>query len=114
MARRIQQLCRHVLDEYGGDTAAIWQDVDSGVELRKRLSALPGYGTRKAQILLALLGKQRDVRPNGWREAAGEFGEEGARRSVADVIDEATLGEVRAFKQREKQDAKAAKSGSKA
>lgn len=106
MARRIQQLCQYVRDEYDGDITALWRAADSGVELRKRLNALPGFGTRKAQILLALLGKQLEVRPDGWREAAGDFGEEGARRSVADVTDEATLGEVRAFKQQQKREAK--------
>lgn len=112
MARRIQQLCRHVIDSYGGDAAAVWRDAATGTELRRRLVALPGYGERKARILVALLGKQLGVRPDGWREAAGEFGEEGARRSVADVTDEATLGEVRAYKQQQKRDAKAAGDGS--
>lgn len=109
MARRVQQLCRYVVDEYEGDAAALWRDAATGAELRRRLAALPGYGTRKAQIFLAFLGKQLEVRPEGWRESAGEFGEEGARRSVADVTDEATLGEVRAFKQQQKQAAKGAK-----
>lgn len=109
MARRIQQLCRYVVDEYDADAAALWRDAESGAELRGRLAALPGYGARKAQIFLAFLGKQLGVRPEGWRESAGEFGEEGARRSVADVTDEATLAEVRAFKQRQKESAKAAK-----
>lgn len=106
MARRVQQLSQYVADTYGGAAAAVWRDADSGQELLRRLSALPGYGTRKAQILLALLGKQLGVRPAGWREAAGEFGEEQARLSVADVIDEATLGEVRAYKQQQKAPAK--------
>lgn len=106
MARRIQQLCAYLVEEYGGQAAEVWRGVDSGRELRKRLSAIPGYGTRKAQIFVALLGKQFDVRPEGWREAAGEFGEEGARRSVADVTDAATLGEVRGFKQQQKQEQK--------
>lgn len=109
MARRVQQLCQYVVDEYEGDAAALWRDAATGAELRGRLAALPGYGTRKAQIFLAFLGKQLEVRPEGWRESAGEFGEEGARRSVADVTDDATLGEVRAFKQQQKQAAKGAK-----
>lgn len=106
MARRIQALCRYVVDEYDADAAALWRDAETGTELLRRLNALPGYGIRKAQIFVAFLGKQRDVRPQGWRESAGEFGAEGARRSVADVTDEATLGEVRAFKQQQKTAAK--------
>ncbi|MET8454757.1 transposase, partial [Streptomyces sp. NPDC005209] len=31
------------------------------------LESLPGFGKQKAQIFLALLGKQLGVRPKGWR-----------------------------------------------
>jgi uncharacterized HhH-GPD family protein len=47
---------------------------------------------------VALLGKQLGVTPDGWREAAGAYGEEGSRRSIADVTSSETLAEVRAFK----------------
>jgi len=75
----------------------------------KRLKALPGYGEQKALIFLALLGKQFDVRPDGWREAAGAYGEEGSRRSIADVVDQRSLDEVRATKKQLKAAAKAAR-----
>jgi len=75
----------------------------------KRLKALPGYGDQKARIFLALLGKQIGVQPTGWREAAGAYGDDGARRSIADVVDRQTLLEVREFKQAAKAAAKAAK-----
>jgi uncharacterized HhH-GPD family protein len=74
-----------------------------------RLKALPGFGDQKARIFLALLGKQRGVTPDGWREAAGAYGEDGSRRSIADVTDAASLAEVRATKQAAKAAAKAAK-----
>lgn len=109
MAKRIQQLCQHIVQEYDGDVTAVWTDVADGRELLRRVSALPGFGKRKAQIFVALLGKQLDVRPDGWREAAGEFGEEDARRSVADVTDQDTLLEVRDFKQQQKRAGKQAK-----
>ena len=60
------------------------------------------------EALIALLGKQLGVRPEGWREAAGRFGEEGSHYSVADIVDDASLGEVRAFKKQMKAAAKAA------
>ena len=82
----------------------MWRD---GKGLLKRLQELPGYGKQKAQIFLALLGKQLGVQPPGWREAAGLYGEEGAFRSVADVVDADTLVRVRAAKQEAKQAAKA-------
>ena len=71
--------------------------------------ALPGFGAQKSKILVALLGKQYGVTPPGWREAAGDYGLEGSRRSVADITGPESLVEVRAFKQEQKQAAKAAK-----
>jgi uncharacterized HhH-GPD family protein len=106
MAGRVQALCRHLVEAYGGDAAAVWRDAGSGPELLRRLRALPGFGEQKARIFVALLGKQLGVRPPGWREAAGPYGEEGARRSAADVTDADSLAEVRAFKQAAKQAAR--------
>ena len=56
---------------------------------------------------MALLGKQRGVRPRGWRQAAGDYGTGGSFRSVADVIDADSLVKVRAFKQQQKAAARA-------
>ena len=106
MAGRVQALCRHVAERYGGDAAALWHTAESGQELLRRLRALPGFGEQKARIFVALLGKQLGVRPAGWREAAGPYGEDGARRSAADVTDADSLAEVRAFKQAAKRAAK--------
>jgi uncharacterized HhH-GPD family protein len=106
MAGRIQTLCRHLVEHYDGDAAAVWRDADSGQELLRRLRALPGFGEQKARIFVALLGKQLGVCPPGWREAAGPYGEEGSRRSAADVTDADSLAEVRAFKQSARQAAK--------
>lgn len=108
MAKRVQQLCQYLVAEYDGDASAVWTDARDGAELRKRLNALPGFGTQKAQIFLALLGKQFGVRPTGWREAAGPYGEAGSHRSVADITGPESLAEVRAYKQHAKQAAKRA------
>ncbi len=99
MATRLQDLCRHLVEHHDGRAEAVWEGVDDGAELLRRLQALPGFGKQKAQIFLALLGKQRGVRPDGWRDAAGSYGEDGALRSVADVVSPETLLEVRAYKQ---------------
>jgi uncharacterized HhH-GPD family protein len=109
MAERVQALCRVVVDQYGGDAAALWETAGTAKELLARLRALPGFGEQKARIFVALLGKQLGVRPEGWREVAGPYGEDGSRRSAADVTDPETLAEVRAFKQAAK---RAAKGGS--
>jgi uncharacterized HhH-GPD family protein len=106
MAVRVQALCRLVIEEYGGDAAALWRTAGTGKELLARLRALPGFGEQKARIFVALLGKQLGVRPEGWQEVAGPYGEDGSRRSAADVTDAETLAEVRAFKQAAKRAAK--------
>ncbi|TXK39347.1 HhH-GPD-type base excision DNA repair protein [Nonomuraea sp. C10] len=107
MAARVQQLAAYLVARYDGKAEFIWADAADGQELLKRLLALPGYGKQKAQIFLALLGKQLGVRPPGWREAAGAYGEEESYRSVADVVDADSLARVRAYKQAAKQAAKA-------
>lgn len=114
MAKRVQQLCQFLVAEYGGEASAVWEGAETGAELLKRLNALPGFGTQKAQIFLALLGKQFGVRPTGWREAAGPYGEEGSHRSVADITGPDSLAEVRAYKQDAKAAAKAAKAAGRA
>jgi uncharacterized HhH-GPD family protein len=107
MATRLQALAGHVVQAYGGDTAELWQTAQSGSELLDRMMALPGFGQQKAQIFVALLGKQLDVHPPGWEQAAGDYAEEGSYRSVADVRDPSSLEKVRAFKQEQKALAKA-------
>jgi uncharacterized HhH-GPD family protein len=109
MAKRIQQLCQYLVEHYDGDAEAVWKDVATGKDLLKRLAELPGFGKQKAQIFLALLGKQLGVRPAGWREAAGSYGEADSFRSVADITGPESLVKVRAHKQEMKAAAKAAK-----
>jgi uncharacterized HhH-GPD family protein len=77
----------------------VWSTATSGAELLKRVSSLPGFGEQKAKIFVALLGKQLGVRPAGWREAAGAFGDEGSYMSVADISDSQSLERVRSYKQ---------------
>lgn len=110
MAARTQDLARLIVTRYGGDAAQVWQGAGTGAELVRRIAELPGFGPAKAQIFTALLGKQLGVRPPGWREAAGQFGQDGSRKSVADITDDDSLAEVRAYKQRLKAAAKAARS----
>jgi len=107
MGKRLHALARYIVDHYDGDTAELWTyGAPDGKEVLKRLKALPGFGDQKARIFLALLGKQLGVQPAGWREAAGAYGEEDARRSIADVVDPDTLAEVRTFKKAQKAAAK--------
>jgi uncharacterized HhH-GPD family protein len=107
MAARTQDLARLIMDSYDGEPAAVWTSATTGKELVARLAELPGFGGYKAQIFAALLGKQLGVRPDGWREAAGHFGEDGSHYSVADIVDDDSLAAVRAYKKDIKAAAKA-------
>jgi uncharacterized HhH-GPD family protein len=109
MAQRVQDLCAALVRDYDGDAAQVWETAQDGPELLRRMKALPGFGDQKARIFVALLGKQWGVQLPGWREAAGAYGDEGALKSVADVVSKETLLQVRAYKQEAKRAAKAAK-----
>lgn len=108
MGQRVHEVSRRLVEEYDGDAVHLWEAVPDGAALKQAISALPGFADQKASIMVALLGKQWGVRPDGWREAAGAYGNEGEFRSVADVVDAESLQKVRAFK---KQAKAAAKSG---
>jgi uncharacterized HhH-GPD family protein len=108
MAARTQAVCRLLIERYDGRAEQLWADAPDGKTLLKRVGELPGFGAQKAKIFVALLGKQYGVTPPGWREAAGDYGQEGSRRSVADITGPESLAEVRQFKQEAKRAAKAA------
>jgi uncharacterized HhH-GPD family protein len=102
MAARVQDLARLLIERYDGAAEQVWAGAASGGQLRDRLADLPGFGLYKAQITMALLGKQLGIRPDGWREAAGPYGHEGSFVSVADIVDDDSLSRVRAYKKQAK------------
>ncbi len=106
MAARLQDLARLVSEEYDGDASLLWSEAADGRDLLKRVMALPGFGKQKAQIFVALLAKQLQVRPEGWEAVVGDYALEG-HRSVADVVDDGSLQKVRDFKKQKKAAAKA-------
>ena len=97
-AKRVQQLCRVLVEDYGADAAAVWLGASDGADLYTRVRGLPGFGEHKARIFVGLLGKQLGVRPDGWQEAAGSFGQPDTYLSVADITDESSLERVRMHK----------------
>ena len=107
MAARVQEACRLLAERYDGDPEVLWKGAKDGRDLLKRIGELPGFGKQKAQIMVALLGKQYGVQPKGWREAAGEFGVAKSFKSVADIVDEKSLVKVRDHKKQMKAAAKA-------
>jgi uncharacterized HhH-GPD family protein len=104
-AKRVQELCRIIVDEYDGRAEKIWTEAANGDDLYQRVKALPGFGDQKARIFIGLLGKQLGVQPPGWEAAAGKFGQTGTYMSVADIVDGASLGRVRSYKQQLKAEA---------
>jgi uncharacterized HhH-GPD family protein len=107
MAKRVQALARVLVERFDADPSSVWTPASTGAELVDRIAQLPGFGAQKAKIFAALLGKQFGVRPSGWREATGDYGVDGSRRSIADVTDAESLLAVRAYKQEMKAAAKA-------
>jgi uncharacterized HhH-GPD family protein len=107
-AKRVQELCEIVVNDYGGKADRLWKDAKDGEDLLNRVRQLPGFGEQKSKIFVALLGKQLGVQPPGWREAAGEYAVEGTFKSVADVTSAETLAQVRQYKKEMKARARAA------
>ena len=79
MAKRTQEMCRIIVDEYEGRAENIWETAADGAELLRRLEALPGWGKAKSRIFVGVLGKRLGVAPEGWEEKAADW------PSIADV-----------------------------
>jgi uncharacterized HhH-GPD family protein len=101
MARRIQAVSLALVDDWGGDSAAIWADGPDARTLARRLRALPGFGPEKTKIFVALLAKRFDIRPDGWEQVAGVFADE-QPRTIADCGGPDGLAAVRAWKASQK------------
>ena len=70
MARRVQELCAAIVEDYGGDAERVWTEASDGDDLERRCSDCPGIGEMKARSLLAILAKRYGVRPPGWEDVA--------------------------------------------
>ncbi len=106
MAQKVQAVSQIVVEQYDGNAERIWNEAENAQDLLARMTALPGFGKQKAQIFIALLAKQLGVRPEGWDSVVGDYSQEGYR-SVADVVDPASLEKVRAYKKEKKAAARA-------
>jgi uncharacterized HhH-GPD family protein len=92
MARRVQAMTQAVVEDYGGDAAAIWLEARDGDDLAKRISKLPGFGEMKTKIMVSVLAKKFGVKPPGWEKHAASW------HSVADVDSPETMAQARAVK----------------
>ena len=61
MAERVRELGATVAEEYGGDASRLWTEAADATDLRRRISALPGFGEMKVKSLGAVLAKRFDV-----------------------------------------------------
>jgi uncharacterized HhH-GPD family protein len=58
MAKRVQELCAIVDDEYGGDAGRVWRDASDTADLKRRIEALPGFGEMKVKALASVLARR--------------------------------------------------------
>jgi uncharacterized HhH-GPD family protein len=61
MAERVRELAATVQDEYGGEASRLWTEAADGADLRRRISALPGFGEMKVKALGSVLAKRFGV-----------------------------------------------------
>ena len=61
MARRVQELCAVVAEEYGGDASRVWREAADTDDLRRRLDALPGFGEMKVKALASVLARRYGI-----------------------------------------------------
>jgi uncharacterized HhH-GPD family protein len=55
MARRVQELCAVLLEDYGGDAERVWTEATDAADLARRIGELPGFGVMKISGLGSVL-----------------------------------------------------------
>jgi len=103
MATRARDMCAHIVEHHGGDTASVWEDAADGEGLFRRLKALPGFGEAKARVFIGVIGKRLGAGPEGWEDQAADW------PSIADVARFEQVLELREKKRARKAARKAAK-----
>jgi len=102
MARRVQELCAVIVDEYGGHAERVWTEAESPTDLRRRIGALPGFGAMKITGLGSVLALRFDV------EVAQELVPN--RPCLGGIDSPAALAEYQAAKRAHKASLRAAQS----
>jgi len=96
MSKRVQDLCKTIVKDYNGNAAAVWTQARDGDDLAARIKKLPGFGDMKVKILVAVLAKKFDVKPQGWEKHAATW------KTIADVDSAETMEEARFVKRQRK------------
>ena len=58
MAKRVQELCALVDEDYGGDASRVWRDATDTADLERRIKALPGFGEMNVKALASVLARR--------------------------------------------------------
>jgi uncharacterized HhH-GPD family protein len=61
MAKRVQEMCALVAEEYDGDASRVWRDATDTDDLKRRIEELPGFGEMKVKATAAVLAKRLGV-----------------------------------------------------
>ena len=104
MAGKVQALCAAIATDYGNDAASVWTTASDGVELKRRLLALPGIGAMKADGIIAILAKRLGVELPGLAEVLPDH------PTLGDVDSPEALAEYQAGKRAKKAAARSAQS----
>jgi uncharacterized HhH-GPD family protein len=104
MAKRVQDLCRVIVSEYGGRAERVWTEAADSADLKRRIEGLPGFGDMKVRSLTAVLWKRLGV------EAAKEIAPD--HPTLGDVDSPEALEEYQAKKRAYKAAVRAGEKGS--
>jgi uncharacterized HhH-GPD family protein len=105
MARRVQELARAIVSDYGGRAERVWTEAADAPDLKRRLLGLPGMGDMKTRSLLAVLAKRLAVQLDGWEEVLPRH------QTLGDVDSPHALEEYQAAKRAYKAAQRAAAGG---
>ena len=63
MAKRVHDLCDHIVTEYDGHAERVWTEAKDAKDLERRIRSMPGYGDMKVKAFGAVLahGRNGDV-----------------------------------------------------
>ena len=102
MAKRTHALCTHLVDEYDGDAANVWNDAATGDELLARLSRrCPASAPRRPRSSWRCSPSVSGCARRAGRRRPRPFSD-ATPRSVADIDSPETLARVREWKQAQK------------
>jgi uncharacterized HhH-GPD family protein len=62
MASRVRELAAVVAEVYDGDASRIWSEASDTEDLKRRITALPGFGPMKVTALSAVLARRLGVK----------------------------------------------------